>query len=109
LLKAAAEQLSAHSTAPSSYEMMRCPSIPVCIPDDVDEDVKAKAHTVGLTTIGGLDCIGDGEEQLAANTSFATTSCVLKVSTNNQQLLLLIHFTGSRRPIGYYPGRLHHY
>jgi hypothetical protein len=89
--------------------MMRCPSIPVCIPDDVDEDVKAKAHTVGLTTIGGLDCIGDGEEQLAANTSFATTSCVLKVSTNNQQLLLLIHFTGSRRPIGYYPGRLHRY
>jgi len=53
--------------------------VSVCVPDDVGPQVRAWANAVGRSNIGGLDCIGDGQDQLAANSGFATVATVLKV------------------------------
>ena len=53
--------------------------VSVCVPDDVGPQVRAWANAVGRSNIGGLDCIGDGQNQLAANSGFATVATVLKV------------------------------
>ena len=52
----------------------------VKIPDEVPHQVRSKARNVARTTVGGLDCIGDGEDELAANVRFATTATLLRAA-----------------------------
>ena len=60
------------------YLTPRC--LDVKIPDEVPHQVRSKARNVAGTTVGGLDCIGDGEDELAANVLFATTATLLRAA-----------------------------
>ena len=53
----------------------------VKIPESAPETVRVKAKKASRIKIGGLDCIGDGMNKLAANTLFATAATVLQVTS----------------------------
>ena len=50
------------------------------VSNNISEDILEKAKEIKKTTIGGCDCTGDGGNRLAANSSFRTTSTILRVS-----------------------------
>lgn len=77
IVKRAKSKHPSSSDSPSTTAFIK---VRARVPDEVPRDVVNVAATVAKSSLMGLDASGDGENQLAANSSFSTVAMSLSVS-----------------------------